>query len=129
MASGMQVLIADDEPSVLSLYKLDLESAGHHVVCTEDGEQCLAAYLGALSNNKVFDLVILDYRIPGKNGLEVAREITNIVPKQQILMTTAYSGITNLKNKPENMTILTKPFEPQKLLDAVAYVCQRVRLD
>jgi CheY-like chemotaxis protein len=123
MAFGLNLLVADDEPSILEFYKILLESEQHNVVCTKDGEECLAAYLDAVDKNKVIDLVILDYRMPGKNGLEVARGIRMLVPSQNLLMVTAYSGVINMEDKPENMTILAKPFEPQQLLDAIATIC------
>jgi len=58
-----------------------------------------------------FDLIILDYRMPKKNGVEVAQSILSRVPNQRILLASAYSHeLTGSKLNP-NVELLHKPFE------------------
>jgi DNA-binding NarL/FixJ family response regulator len=71
-------------------------------VITDNGVDCLTIYrenlknfisgMGRRDNNNqhVFDLVILDYGIPGTNGIEVAKKIIRLNPKQRIIIASAY---------------------------------------
>lgn len=114
----MKILVAEDELEILHFYRIVLESLGHQVVTTKDGNACLEAYVSAINNGR-FNLVILDYRMPGKNGIEVAREIAAMAPSQALLMATAYSGVLDFKDRPENMTVLPKPFDVDQLITAI----------
>ncbi len=64
------VLIADDDPEILSLLSIRLGRAGYQVLEAIDGEQTLAAV-----RQHYPDLIILDVMMPGKNGWEVAKEL------------------------------------------------------
>ena len=111
-------------------YKLLLESRNHHVVVTSDGEQCLQTFFahhapnGTSSENPnqhsksskttEFDLVILDYRMPKKDGLQVAQQILAMAPKQRIIIASAYSHeLVELtaSRAGYSVELLTKPFE------------------
>lgn len=96
----MKILVVEDEPELLRFYKVLLEDQGHDVVVTKDGDECLAAYQRALNTNNSFDLVILDHRMPKKNGMDVAKEITSKSPSQKLLMITAFAGLLDFKEKP-----------------------------
>ena len=115
----MRILVAEDEESILQFYKILLESEGHEVVLTKDGRECLDSYRAARAIDKPFHLVILDYRMPVKDGMVVAKEISAMYPTQKLLMATAFSGVLDAKDKPENMKIIPKPFEPDQLLDTI----------
>jgi DNA-binding response OmpR family regulator len=123
----MKILVAEDEPEILNFYKLILESLGHQVETTKDGKECMEAYCRAFDNGG-FNLVILDYRMPVKNGLEVAGEISTMAPLQAMLLTTAYYGVLDLKNRPKNMTILPKPFDIEELIAAIDTLLTRTPL-
>lgn len=115
----MKILVAEDEPDILTFYKLILEYAGHQVLATRDGEECLDEYRKMMHSGGRFGLVILDYRMPGKNGLEVAKEIINISPAQMLLMVTAFSGVLDMQDKPKDMKILPKPFDADQLIETI----------
>jgi signal transduction histidine kinase/CheY-like chemotaxis protein len=65
------ILLVDDDSLVRKSGKAMLESLGHHVVTAESGEEALLV-LNASSN---FSAVILDYAMPGQNGVQVYCEI------------------------------------------------------
>ena len=120
----MKILVAEDEPEILRIYKLLLEEKGYQVISTEDGKQCLNAYKTELNKtmngNIPFNLVILDYRMPEKNGIEVAKEILALCPDQELLMVTAYKGQLELQDQVlQKMQIIEKPFDVDELLSAI----------
>lgn len=97
----MKILIAEDEPLIAKDYKLFLESRGHKVIIAKDGEECISKFnkiAGVDASTPAMkyvgyspvDLVLLDYRMPKKDGLEVASEILSLFPSQRILFVTAY---------------------------------------
>ncbi len=107
----MKILIIEDEPSIANFIKSSLEKQLYIVDIATDGEQ------GALlSKTGKYDLIILDYLLPGKNGLEIVKEIrlTKSVP---IIMLTVY-GDFDCKEKAFNLGVddfLTKPFLLEEL--------------
>ena len=121
----MKILVAEDEPEILRIYKLFLGEKGYQVIATEDGKECLDAYKTELNKtmngNIPFNLVILDYRMPEKNGIEVAKEILTLCPAQELLMVTAYKGQLELHDKNlQKMQIIEKPFDVDELLVTIS---------
>ena len=121
----MKILVAEDEPEILRIYKLLLEEKGYQVFATEDGKQCLNAYKTELNKtmngNIPFNLVILDYRMPEKNGIEVAKEILALCPGQELLMVTAYKGQLELQDQVlQKMQIIEKPFDVDELVATIS---------
>src|ERR1051325_8692869 len=99
----MKILIAEDEPNIARIYKISFEDAGHDVIISRDGVECVETYKSELAEIKTqqensipypkttpFDVVILDYRMPKKDGMEVAREIIGAEPGQRIIFVSAY---------------------------------------
>jgi len=76
----------------------------------------------ANSNTSPYDVVILDYRMPGKNGMEVAKEILNADPNQRIIFASAYVKETlenSVKDLKQVVELLQKPFALKQLTDTV----------
>ncbi len=123
----MKILIAEDEPDILMPYKIALEHRNHEVVVTDNGEDCLKAYHGALkrtykSNGSPFDAVVLDYRMPKKDGMEVAREILALNPRQRIIFASAYvkdTLVDSVKQLKQIVELMQKPFELDALIDTI----------
>jgi CheY-like chemotaxis protein len=69
-----------------------------------------------------FDVVVLDYRMPKKDGLEVAKEILVLNPSQRIIFASAYVKETlrdSVKELRQVVELLQKPFLPEALVDVV----------
>src|SRR6185437_13550990 len=125
----MKILIAEDDKNVLESYKSILESRNHQVWTAEDGERCIQIYhqeLDKLRNLDIklqpFYVVILDYEIPKKNGLETAIEIFELVPDQRIIFASAYTKNTILsltKKLKYDTEVLQKPFSLDVLIDKI----------
>ena len=122
----MKILVAEDEPSILELYKIVLELNDHEVFLTSNGEECLNVFHEHVKGSEPsqdtgstpFDIVLLDYRMPRKNGLQVATEILSTCPRQKIVMVSAFAseiveGLTKaLRN---SIKVLEKPIEFENL--------------
>lgn len=125
----MKILIAEDEPNILEPYKIILESRNHQVKTALDGQTCVDVYSDELNNakksnssSKPFDIVILDYKMPKKDGLQVAKEIFALVPDQRILFASAFvkSILVESASQLDNaVEMLQKPFELNTLVDKV----------
>jgi len=110
---GKRILIVDDDPSARESIKLLLNSEGHTVTEARNGMEALD-----LIGGQFFDLVLLDFFMPGMHGGEVARRIKEIEPSLPILMVTAYSEKLMGYNRPS--AILGKPFAMDDLRDQIS---------
>ena len=132
--NNMKILIAEDDRDIALLYSVALRVRNHHIVITDNGEECLTIYrqelknfisrMRCLENNEqnVFDMVILDYRMPGINGIEVAKDIIRINPKQRIIIASAYPSETlfySMKELGQLVEFVQKPFNLGTLIDAI----------
>jgi len=145
----MKILIAEDDYNIAMQYRIALENRNHEVLLTYDGEDCLKSYHEAFdklvseqqlqlqlqqpqtidpktvkddSNNVPFDAVVLDYRMPKKDGMEVAKEILAVNPHQRIIFASAYvreSLEDMVKQLKQVVELLQKPFEPSTLVDTI----------
>lgn len=80
-----RILIVDDEPSIGTLYKEEFEDEGYDVRTAANGEEALAAL-------DVFepDVVTLDIKMPGMDGIEVLRTIKEHHRDLPVILCTAY---------------------------------------
>jgi len=67
------VLLVEDEKSIITLIKYNLEKEGFKVFCAETGEEALK-----IIKEKTLDVVILDWMLPDVSGIEVCRQIKKI---------------------------------------------------
>ncbi len=112
--SGRRILVVEDDPSARESIKLLLQIDRHLVTEAKDGSEALA-----LLSQQPFDLVILDYVMPGMKGWEVALNIKRLAPALPILMVTGYAEKLSGADKPVD-AVLGKPFAVDELRDAVA---------
>jgi len=79
------ILVVDDEESVRLLYKEELEEEGYTVITAEDGEEAIRK-VGFYRP----DLITLDIRMPGMDGIEVLHRIREMDKDIPVIMSTAY---------------------------------------
>ncbi|MBL8768969.1 MAG: response regulator [Planctomycetes bacterium] len=82
-----RILIADDEPNLRLLYKSELESEGFDVLLATNGREAISV---AASERP--DLVVLDIRMPGMDGVEVLQRILDHNRTMPVILNSAYSS-------------------------------------
>ena len=109
---GMNILTVDDDTLSLDIMQELLKNSGATCVSAASGEEALQRVIEFRDKGKSFDAVMLDYVMPGLNGLETARQIQASLSKApNLLMVTAYqkqlfkqelevSGISGVIEKP-----------------------------
>ena len=119
------ILIVDDEPLNLDLLEQELGDLGYAVEKAGGGE----AALEALAVNPA-DLVLLDYQMPGMNGIEVLGAIKKKYPALPVIIITAYGTIERaveaIKRGADDF--ITKPFDPEHLAVVVRKALEQARL-
>jgi len=79
-----RVLIVDDEESVRTVVSAFLQRRGYEVVAVGSGPMALARLIGFHP-----DMILLDIRMPGMDGIETLRKIRELVPSTPVIMVTA----------------------------------------
>ncbi len=80
-----KILIAEDDPLIRNLFKEILKKNGYDIVEAVDGEDALIVYDNL---HKKPDIIIVDFRMPKINGLELTQEILLRDPNSNIIMVT-----------------------------------------
>ena len=80
----VRVLICDDEPHIRLLYRSEFELAGAEVVCAGDGDECLE-----VAAREHPDVIILDLRMPKRDGLSALAELREHEPNAHVLIVSA----------------------------------------
>jgi PAS domain S-box-containing protein len=116
----LRVLLVDDHAEVRSTTAALLSDVGHDVVEAANGSDALQL----LKNGDcAYDVMISDYAMPHISGTEFLREARGYCPGVPALIITGYAEADAIRDRPENVEILLKPFTPTKLEAAVARVC------
>lgn len=88
-AAALRVLVVDDESLVRWSLEEVLNALGHRVECASDGLEAARMLSEAALPP---DVVLLDYRLPGGNGLTLVPKIRAVAPKSRIILMTAYGS-------------------------------------
>ncbi len=113
------ILAVDDEPHVTTLLKLRLESVGHEVELSSNGEEALAALL-----SRNFDLLITDIMMPGMGGRELCEKIRAVSaePEPHIFVVSSTPEEDNrawTRDFP-NVEFIEKPVSMRRMIDRIA---------
>ncbi len=113
--SGFAVLVVDDEPGMRDTLVAILEQNGYQVSSAPDGESAFSAV-----RERAFDVVVMDVRMPGRDGVSVLEEMGE--PPPQVILMTAYAQEERLRAavKANAFAVLHKPFETRRMLGLVA---------
>src|SRR5262245_42045727 len=124
--TGGSVLIVDDEAAIRESLETLLEFEGYAVESAETGEEGLARMA-----ERPFDLVLLDFALPDRNGLEILAEIRGRDPRLAVIMITAYGTVDNAVRAMQNgaTNFIQKPWDNEKLLADVRTAVARRRAE
>src|SRR5574341_1176304 len=106
------VLVVDDEPEVLRLFKLILSTESAQVLAAQTSTEALE-----IDRKTRLDLAILDVKLPDVSGTEVLRRLRSIDESVPVIMVTSYGSAETVR---ASMTLgafdyLTKPFDNQEI--------------
>ena len=118
-----RILIVEDEAKLASLEKDYLDSAGYDCVCLDNG----LAVMPWLKQNAV-DLILLDLMLPGRDGLDLCREIRGFSPVPIIMITARIEEIDRLLGLDLGADdYICKPFSPREMVARVKAVLRRAQ--
>jgi two-component system alkaline phosphatase synthesis response regulator PhoP len=120
-----KILLVEDEPDLVVTLADRLHAEGYVVEAVGDGQQGLE-----LATSRPFDLVILDVMLPGKNGINVCRDLRQLGISVPVLMLTARSQPVDkvLALKIGADDYVTKPFDMMELLARIEALLRRAQV-
>lgn len=105
------ILVVDDDALVRAAILRAVSELGYAAEAAESGAAAIAAV-----RRRGYDLVILDFLMPGLDGAETARELTVLEPDLPILFSTGHAALRALRaDAGDEVRILEKPFTLDEL--------------
>ena len=114
-----KVLVADDDRTCRDSIQRVLEREGYLVEAASDVDSALAAI-----HERSFDLIVCDYRMPGKNGIDLLAELKRSHSGVPVLMISAYADAATEEQALQlgALELMRKPIRRKELLDRAAKV-------
>ena len=124
----MKILIAEDDAFSRKLLEATLEKAGYETVSCVDGEKAIEAY----KQDTSIEIAILDWMMPGKDGLEVCRAIKSTSENSltYVIMLTAKNRAEDIAEALESYAddFVSKPFDALELNTRINAGVRKIRL-
>ncbi|MBS4200717.1 response regulator [Bacillus sp. FJAT-49732] len=111
-----KILIVDDQFGIRILLNEILQKEGYQVFQAANGLQALA-----ITKKHTLDLVLLDMKIPGMDGLEILQQMKKIKPDIRVIIMTAYGELEKIEaaKKLGALAHFTKPFDIVELRQTI----------
>ena len=111
-----RILVIDDEKNIRLMLTQALADEETQIDTAVNGEEALEKF-----GEATYDLVLLDLRMPGIDGMEVLREMNKRNAKLPIILLTAHGTVENAVEAMRSGAVnyLQKPFSPRELREAV----------
>lgn len=112
MTKKPRILVVDDETAMRESLKDWLQEDGYEVGLAESGEAALNR-----ARESHWDIILLDLKMPGMDGLESLKHLKEVAPEAEILMMTAYATVDTAVQamKQGAFDYLVKPFDPDEV--------------
>ncbi len=119
VVKGLKIIVGEDNPTNQKVIQKTLEFSGHEIRMEENGELVLDTV-----EEEDFDLIILDMNMPVMGGVETAKifRFTHHGKKHTPIIMLSANATSEAKKEAEEAGVdlyLTKPVEPQKLIDSI----------
>jgi len=116
MAKNVNLLIVDDDISLLETIGDVFQDRGYNVAMVEDGRRAIK-----LVSRRYFDVILIDIKMPGINGLDTYKEVKKIIPTAAVIMMTGDSKEELVKKAIEEgaYTVIYKPFNVKRVIKVV----------
>jgi CheY-like chemotaxis protein len=115
----LRLLVVDDDDAVRATLAGLLVEDGHAVEAVASGTSALA-----LLNEHGFDLILVDFFMPGMTGAELIRAARDVREDCRFLLVSGYADSSEIAAASEHTPILRKPFTAEELRTAVAKTCR-----
>jgi len=117
----MRILIIDDDEWIRDSLRIFFESEGCHVVVLETAEEGLAEL-----NYQTYDLIIVDYKLPGLDGIEFLKRTHDEHSDAMKVLITAYrtDSVISEARKLKIQGFIEKPFTSESLMDSLAHLIE-----
>jgi PAS domain S-box-containing protein len=127
----MTVLVADDNDTARTMLAETIKSMGWQVDVVDSGEDALSKAMVRLRHQLSYDIFLLDWRMPGMDGLQTARAIRSAasahVQPPIVIMVTGYTRDEVLHAEDADVldAVITKPVTPSTLYNTIVNIRQR----
>lgn len=119
MASKRRILIVDDNKELCKNLSDILELKGCKAIIVNDGYHAIEAV-----KDDNFNVVLLDIKMPGINGVDVLKILKKIAPHMVVIIITAFADDLSYKDlKDMDLKIIEKPIDIDKLLAIIGDIC------
>jgi len=114
--STKRILVVDDEQEIRQLFVDMLEPRGYEVAAAASGCEAIA-----LAGRESFDMIFLDIKMPGMNGVETFEALKRLSPQSQYIMITGYAGsqLVDQSLAGGALLCLSKPFGVADILEVI----------
>lgn len=113
--AAARIFVVDDQDFIRDLYRDMFESRGHTVFSAKDGEEAVECFRRMKAKP---DAIIMDHRMPGKDGIQTTKEILGMDPSIPIIFSSADEEVRAEAIKAGAVSFWAKPFPVGMLIDA-----------
>jgi two-component system nitrogen regulation response regulator NtrX len=125
MTMAATILLVDDEPQILQALSGLLQDEDFEVLTASDGEAALG-----MAREELPDLVLLDIALPGRDGLDILKDLKDLHPTLPVIMISAYGSVENAVKATRlgAYDFIEKPPHADKILLSVRNALEMARL-
>lgn len=123
--NAIHILLVDDEHEFTVTLEKILRRRGHRTVIRESGDAALETI-----GNEMFDVIVLDVKMPGTNGLDVLKIVRQKIPNTEVILMTGHLSVSDEEEgfKLGAFAYLVKPHPIKDLIEKIELAASKSRL-